>query len=44
MLNGVPFEDHRGLRCVSTAENWGLGLGGSKGVVDGVLEGDERGL
>ena len=44
MLNGVPFENHRGLRCVSTAEDWCLGLRGSEGVVDGILESDEGGL
>lgn len=41
MLDGVPFEDHGGLGCVSTAEDWRLGLGSSKGVVDGILEGGE---
>jgi hypothetical protein len=44
MLNWIPFENHRGLRCVSAAEDGSLGLGSSKGVVDGILEGNKGGL
>jgi hypothetical protein len=44
MLDRVPFQDHRGLGCVSAAENRRLGLRCSEGVIDGILQRDERGL
>lgn len=44
MLDGVPLEDDRRLRCIPAAEDRRRGLGLAKGMVDGILEREEGGL